>query len=412
MRSPRFFETLTAALLALLMLSTGLSLAAPPEGKGNTGGDDGGVEPAPLPPIRYEIRYFSVGFEGAPGAAVNDMNNLGDCVGFYVSPEGERHAWICNPNADPNSVIDLNEIGAVGVPDGFVISSAVGINDYGAVVGYLLPAGSTGPRSGYVLDLSVDPPVLNLLPNSDPAWVDTYGRMINENGDVLGRFQTADGTSGAYVFNPGLYGTADAEPEVIPFPISHYNLLGALNNPLGDRPAQVIARIEAGNGSTESIPFRYTRGGQVELLEEVEGVKNDGFFAINDAGIMCGWTNILFHKKPKQRSFVTRFSESSMQIIAGSENIGSPMAINGSGDLAISNNSLSQFVYHDDWGLVDLWSVVTGTDTDLARWTTAGGHRLIAISERDTTGFGMIAGETRNADGTFRGFVLVPKLAQ
>ena len=395
--------TLCIGLLAALLLP--LAVSAPGGGKGKPGAEE--PPPPPLPPIEYQIKYF---FPPTPSlfSNLNDMNNWGDCVGYYETADGERHAWLYNSTIDrnnPNTAIDLNDIGAVGVPDGCIIASAVGINDFGAIVGYVTLLGDLAVRRGYVLDTSVDPPEFSLLPDNDESWVDTYARRINENGDILGSFQRADGTWGAYLFNPGLYGPADTDVEVIDVNLRSLQAVD-LNNPSEAVPAEVVGTVEG------DVAFVYTRGIGIEFLPYDRPV----FSAyINDAGTICGSivdeVEVKFHGNKtelvKQR-FLFRDS-------------GTLKIFNDSGDDGLKNRATginSQgtiltwggFVYQDDWGFVDVDSLVTGTEDDVIEWFSGGGMGgNPKFNDVGPLGFGQVAGTMGFSDGSRGFFILTPK---
>src|SRR5262245_37263911 len=116
----------------------------------------GGKPTAPPPPTHYKIQFFTI--RGAPALAQQDFNNQSQAVGGYYSPTAMRdHAWFYDPDVDPTTAINLNDpaLGVVGVPPGWFMASARGLNERGAIVGWLEryddPDGTL--RRGFVLNL-------------------------------------------------------------------------------------------------------------------------------------------------------------------------------------------------------------------------------------------------------------------
>ena len=117
--------------------------------------------PPPPPPVNYGIQFWT--FPQGDGSVLNKMNNLGQVVGRCWGSNGTapNHGFIYDPSVDPDTAIDLNDLNVAGFPPppagytGWMIGSAVGINDNGVVVGYLQPVNTgsgAGPRMGYILD--------------------------------------------------------------------------------------------------------------------------------------------------------------------------------------------------------------------------------------------------------------------
>lgn len=373
--------------MILAAISSTLFGAKPPK-------DDPPPPETPLPPIVYLSQDFN-----PPTATVrsilNDMNNGGECVGNYDTPEGERHAWLFDPFIDADTAVDLNDIGAVGVPEGWVIASAVGINDLGAIVGYLTHLGNLNVRRGYVLDLSTNPPVLGLLPDQDPTWVIAIASKINENGDVYGAFQRNDGTWGTYLFNPGLYGPTDLVPEVIDENVFSIYGDGNLNNPSANVPTQVVGTF---NNITPGAPygFLYTRGIGIGFPYDDQRLLN---LRINDAGTICGTVveEVQVRKKMTATTyFLFRDSGSGITVLPNSEGKSTPWAINSQGTI-LAEGSAGDFLYHDDWGFVHIDALVTGG--------LPAEHGTLKLNDNGPLGFGQLAG-LNESSGVF--FILTP----
>ncbi len=390
-----------------LLTACCLSIFAMPAFAGKPPGGGGSTPPPPLPPIAYQIKYFYPPNVPTSGGEIDylvnvfeGLNNSGDCVGSYGAPNGEQHAWLFSPSNQVNTAIDLNDIGAVGIPEGWVIAKAMDINDLGAIVGFLRPAGTPANlpdvRCGFVLDTSVIPPSLSLLPDDDPSWVDTYARRINENGDVQGVFQRSDNTWGAYLFkpalNPDLYGTPDESPEIINVVLAAPNQTN-LNNPSVGLLAEVVGMNAANNA------FSYVRGGSLTYITS--------FGFINDDGIICGtlYRDITIRKNTTSRqSFIFR-DAGTQEIVAGSDGMVA-YGFNAYGTI-MAQLSPKTLLYQDLWGFVDINSLVTGTPADLAEWTYASSH----VSKQNDTGpigFGQIAGPKVFSDGSKAYYLLTP----
>ena len=389
---------LTACCLSLFSMSA--LAGGPPGGGGKT------PPPPPLPPIAYQIKYFYPPNVPTSGGEIDylvnvfqGLNNSGDCVGSYGAPNGEQHAWLFSPLNQVNTAIDLNDIGAVGVPNGWVIASAMDINDLGAIVGYLRPVGTPANlpsvRRGFVLDTSVNPPLLSLLP--DDAWGNTYARRINENGDVQGVFQRSDSTWGAYLFkpalNPALYGTPDQFPEIINVVLANPTAMNLINPSVGF-PAKVVGMNAANNA------FSYVRGGSLTYITS--------FGFINDNGIICGtlYKDITIRKNTTRRqSFIFRDAAGTQEIVAGSDGMGA-FGFNAHGTI-MAQLSSKTLLYQDLWGFVDINSLVTGTPADRAEWTYATSH-VTKQNDSGPLGFGQIAGPQWFSNGSKGYFLLTP----
>jgi hypothetical protein len=162
-----------------------------------------------LPAIEYEAEYIAGPAHLIGSLSVfNDINNLGECVGYWRSPDdGLNRACGYFPGrlSPAGQAIDLTTLDIAGIPAGYVLGSAVGINDFGQVVGYLTAVDTSNQyenRRGFLLDTTAEVLTLELLPDDNPAWKDTYARKINNNGDILGHFVRADDTEGAYLYHP------------------------------------------------------------------------------------------------------------------------------------------------------------------------------------------------------------------
>lgn len=315
---------------------------------------------APLPPVRYQIQFFDVPNPDG-NSVLNDMNNQGQCVGWYIDAGEVKRAFLYDPLVDPSMAVDLNTI--VTAPQGWVIASAVGINGHGVIVGYLEPEGSTGAvRSGFLLDPAQ--PVLTLLPDS--TWDYTFPRRINENGDVLGVYynHNPDETWGTYLFNS----STDTEVTVLG-DVRNTNV--ALNNPTDSHDVQVAGTLP------DNSAFRWTRGQGLEVLPLI----SPDVSGINDAGTVSGSTSVKLKGNRSERRAM-RYS-SSLELLP------SPY-VNASAINSSSDVSLGTAFYRDDWGALPIDELIDTSDPDAALWfsnsrTSVG---LLKLTERlPETGF-------------------------
>jgi hypothetical protein len=161
------------------------------------------VTVADAPTFQYVLTIPDLPADSTGGVYVNDMNNRGQVVGWYAVGEG-RKGYLYDP-AIPGGVIDLSALNLPGIPPGYQINSVVGINDHQVLVGYLTnDFGLSGDSIGFAIDWAADTPVVDLLPEMGSGY--SYGRKINENGDILGVFEDTGGAIRAYFHNPGVYG--------------------------------------------------------------------------------------------------------------------------------------------------------------------------------------------------------------
>lgn len=351
-----------------------------------TGGSSGS------PTVRYEIVLFQLPNDSISSMLINDVNNLGQVVGWYLDDFGQK-ACLYDPAIDPSPAIDLNSIGLV-MPEGYEqyrLASAVAINDHQVVVGYLADAEEN--RVGYALDLGAETPVIDLLPDLQLAY--SYGSQINENGDILGVYEDADGVRMAYLFNPGYYDGDAVIRELrngIPLDFSDdipasLALLGdrtpwfKLNNPSNGRPAQI------GGVNSNGVLFRYTVGDAVsEEFPEIEPYWDNDFSGINDHGTFCGLAIVPVEGgKGRNATSIEPFRyDTALEVlpIDAKYVIGTPADINNSGDM-ISG----RYVYFDEWGWLDIDVLVDGTDADLTAWFS-GSPGMRAMSDRLTSDTG------------------------
>ena len=401
---------LLAALLTLGLAIPAIGLAG--KGGGKPGGGGGGTD---LPPVRYRIAFPAMPANATGGVNIDDINNLGQVVGWYSTADGHR-AFLYDAKVNANSVIDLNTLVQTGLPDGWHLSSAVGINDKMVIVGCIEPTG--GPigqfRQPIAIDLGTETPVVDLLP--DVGVDNSYGKHINENGDILGVYQTENGYY-AWFFNPGLY---DGNPQVraerdgLPLDMTQQvpqrlESLGGrahffhLNNAVGTAPPQIAGEFDNG------IAFRYTTGDSpvLETFPELN-LYVDGLDGLNDSGTFCG--TLYFPKIGKSKAYTVPFRyNTTLDELPALSDI--TTGINSSGDLIFGN-----YIYRDDWAAdygrayVPIDDLVVGTEADLATWFSGTSFAMWELSDRaGASNSGTIAGNLGGVAPSPILFVLTPE---
>lgn len=376
MRAQFRFLGLSVALVALI---AGLipAFAAKPGGGGST-----------LPKVRYQIQLWST--PGGGTGFINDMNTQGQVIGWYKTSSGEKRAYLYDPSVNLTQAIDLNTIATP--PTGWVIASAVGINDFGMIVGYLEPVGTDGTiRAGYILDISAASPVLQPIPDSE--WSNTLPRAINEDGDILGLYVNANGFYGAYIYNPA----EDPLPVDLGIELQHAEYC-AINNSTATRGPQIALQIR--DGSNAGIATRWTRAGGFET--PLPGT-NTSVRDINDSGMICGGTTAKLGKGPLQ-TYPFRYTNS-LEILA-SPGLLAASRINSAGDLLVGN-----LMYREGTGFLKLDDLIDRTDPDAALWFSASSGSTWPSEMNDRIAgpeFGQLAGAHTLSTGVQFNYLLTP----
>ncbi len=157
-------------------------------------------DPPPEPPqspVRYRILYLNP-LEGMDWATCTDMNDVGEIVGCCGSP-AERRYFLFTPNADftDGEMIDIASIipsDAFGVEH--VLERVCDINNSGQIAGQarLYIRGDDGEViSTFVMSFRLSP-----TDEEEEAWeietAEGEASMMNEQGDIVGRWWTNEGT--------------------------------------------------------------------------------------------------------------------------------------------------------------------------------------------------------------------------
>ena len=56
--------------------------------------------PPPLPHMRYQVQFWNAPNPGG-GVYINQMNNHGQVVGWYILADGEQHGFLYTPRSTP-----------------------------------------------------------------------------------------------------------------------------------------------------------------------------------------------------------------------------------------------------------------------------------------------------------------------
>jgi hypothetical protein len=401
--------------IPVLVLAVNLSLAKKP------------VPPPPPPQVKYQVSFIpfpSDGeFQGEYGWT-GGMDRFGHVVvGKFRFPFShdraflyylehpdiiDMHGWFFDANGDPLGAIPPS------YPPGYHLTSGDDVSDEMVVVGTLKHEES-GESRGYAIDLTIWPPVLDLLPTA--GWSVSSPKKINENGDIL-----IAGESGAFLFNPGIYnGDPDeralrteprdfSDDDVLILPLCGGDYLPGshqLNNPDEDGPAQIAGK------TADDFAFRYRINDTdpKPFYFQVERVNG-----LNDDGIFCGRALLPLGSTKPRKEEIFRYDDSKedkVELLPGHiKFLGRYVC-----DMNSSQDLVTYFqVYRDNWGgWVNLDDLVIGDDTDLARWYGSNLLRTPRISDRisvtngiDTAEAGIIVGGEESYDDKANLVILTP----
>lgn len=206
MKRRRFFETLTAALLAVLI---GTVLAAPAMAQGNSGKnkdkeeDGSGDGPTFVDPgVRYAVELVDLPV-GAVSAILFGCNDAGQVVGEAFI-DGVSRALLIESSGTSGSSYVLDEI-TDGVPPNHVIRRATAINDAGLISVYRDDTSLEGLQLyPGIVDTHSEIPQFYRIPTTDSGHA--VATDINNEGDVLilALDDNARILGDMYLFNHGL----------------------------------------------------------------------------------------------------------------------------------------------------------------------------------------------------------------
>lgn len=258
---------------------------------------------------------------GAQGIYVNDINDAGEMVGYYVDENFVERAFLWDADGPHDLAVPASTLG------NDVFSAAAAINDSGQIVGYANVWDETAPGLLWNRD---DPGQYELL-SPDPLVALTPSD-ISDNGTAVGLragFQTGEAFHGfVWTAQTGVvdYGTTDtANPEInaswiavndagdlvgvwnFQFAAMHASV-GVVGTPAmlplsaaSDAVASTASGINAGgqrigymdmDGSGNQVPVTFAADGTASAIPGATlGLPAGQALGINDAGIIVGRAN-------------------------------------------------------------------------------------------------------------------------
>ena len=117
----------------------------------------------PLPPVRYTLHRFTLPEDYLAGVwSVWDMNEEGELVGYYdeATVVGGKQPFYLDTRTGDTIAMNLNDIQfdkEFGVPAGWYIQKARGINNLGDIAGCLVRYDDFKRIQGCVIELRPDP---------------------------------------------------------------------------------------------------------------------------------------------------------------------------------------------------------------------------------------------------------------
>ena len=359
-----------------------------------------------LPPVRYRVQFIPT----PANAHCQDVNDSHETVGWFTQTTNGRDINTgFYYNAASREYLTATDM----VPELTDRSTQfIGINNQGWIVGSL--ADANGIRSGILIYPSASGWSYEVVPGPDNAY-EYYPRDISDSGDVVGVYWrlNENGTQGladAFAYNPGLhletdllaptpFGLADAHlysiqvsnqgrglavdsntgdgwwfdfvtemvtPVVVPDPY-YIILTGLVTHSLSNDGQLAVARIATTTKVRGGYTYTYTPGIVQDGLLLWKGDFEGRTFFVNSAvygnlvGDAVGW----------------------------------------------SNGFQTQWLQHADWGKLDMENMlVFEFPEDQVRWLLYD-HFAKHMSDRDSTGFGMVVGDNSNSNELF---VLLPEI--
>jgi probable HAF family extracellular repeat protein len=203
---------------------------------------------------------YTVTMVGGPGSAALGINNTGHTVGYVVAG-GNEHAFV-NTGAGPL------DIGTLGGPK----SRAWGINDSGVVVGEADNAG--GVRRAFIYNGAM---MTDLGTLGGP---ESFARAINNDGNIVGTAALPDGSPRAFLYSGGIMQNLGTLPSSVEF----YSFANAIN-----KHEKVAGSSSAGEFTQPEPPqhaFVTSGGGLIDI--GTFGGQFSAALGINDWGKVVG----------------------------------------------------------------------------------------------------------------------------
>jgi probable HAF family extracellular repeat protein len=196
---------------------------------------------------------------GVNGTVSHGINDAGTIVGAYDTAPGVRHGYI----------LSGGNFTSVDVP-GATFTAARGINNNGQVVGkYQLVTDAAGAYHGFLLSGGVFTTI------DYPNATSTIASGINNNGQIVGNYVDAAGTTHGFLLSGGVFTKIDP-PGAIYTQATKINLAG-----------QVVGQYQAADGSIHG--FLLSQG--VYTAINYPNARSTYANGINDSGELVGAWN-------------------------------------------------------------------------------------------------------------------------
>lgn len=345
-------------------------------------------------PVEYRTEVVPAGNNG--NIWINGITNNSRVYGWMAQMDGTTTTYSSGYVYDQGTQVmyDLNQIShltsqvqqLVG-PD-FEFSSVVGMNESGLMTGYLTNSPYT-IRRGFVIDPTVDGKfspdpadwVVQLLPSLGSTY--SYGRRINELGDVGGIFQRADGTYGAFFYNPW---RSDLPK------IPSVNLGGGGTVVLND-----VGEMAGVDNSNRAFLYDAT----TDTIQYFNETSYSNISGLNNSGVFSGRASITVAGTRRNQTTTTSVAfrhDGAFRPVAQTSNAASTVSLNEAGDLAClqeltSNSMLSHRGFSPD-NSERIFSLAESIAADdplktqiMQNEPTGAAIDVFAINDRDITGY-------------------------
>lgn len=396
------FSRRSCWLSVLLLAVISMPVQAKKGGGGKPG--DGGGDPEPTtPPVNYSLYRFTLPADYFGGLwDVEEVNELGEVVGHYADPvaAGGEQPYYLDTRTGNTVATNLNDLEfdtVFSIPPGWYIDAATGINNLGDISCALAKVGDPEQLRGGVIVLRPEvagPPQIHLM--NDGAWSHTYARRINDVGVVLGRGDSVT----SYVYQMPLHGQGtDGIVHVIPTAFDAW--WAHLSNPINGGPTLVNKIVF----TTKDEVLTYNADNHTESHLDISALGISNVTDFNDGGSFCG----SYNAKGKNRGskgylFDGVFhSLGEMEFGDGLNNSGDVIGLAGATRRPVLDHPVHGAILIDD-------TIITAK----VIWDSSGGHRMPTLSERNASGFPVIAGMMLRPDSPFasfyEGYVLFPSI--
>ena len=361
-----------------------------------------------LPPVRYRVQLIPIG----GGFNLQDVNDNYEAVGWIPPNVGNINTGFYY-NAVSRTFLTATQM----LPELQGRSTQfIGINNLGWIVGSL--ADSNGLRSGILIYPSTISPSgwsYEVVPGPVNAY-EYYPRDINDFGDIVGAYwrRNADGTQGkvdAFAYNPGLPLISD-QLAPTPFGLAEAKLYSIQVSNQG-RGLAVEVTTEAGwwfNFETNLVePVVVPAPYYINITgNHNKTLSNDGQLAVariaSTTKVRGGYTYTYRPGVVRNGALVWEGDFEGQTLFVNSAV--SPKLVGDA--VGRSNGFQTRWLQHALWGNLDIESMlVFDSPSDQELWLL-GSPYISAVSDRDGTGFGMVAGILeQNLDSSL--FVLIPE---